>query len=53
MKLTIRLVELILRRNPKDGFKILTRLQDIAIYARYPIFNSEQRKCEFCAAAPC
>ena len=53
MKLSTYLVELILRRNSKDGFKIFTRLKDIAIYARYPIFNSEQRKYESCTAAPC
>ena len=53
MKLSMCLVELILRRNAKDGIKILARLKDIAICARYPIFNSEQRKCEFCATTPC
>ena len=52
MKLTKSVVELILRGNRKDGYKIFIRLKDTAIYVRYRIFNSEHREYEFLRRFP-
>ena len=52
MKLATYVLELTLRRNLKDGIKRVTRLKDIAIYARYPIFKNEHRKKSISTSLP-